>query len=201
MGICGEECVCTSGAAHYSMISARWVFRIQILLKPGTLTPKMADKVKTPRVAYQIVIAHIALFTTSVGSFLTGHHEKWDGSGIPAGLEGEIKFHTGQRRIFSLVDEFVGTQLRSDRPYRPAWSARGCTYKYHIRQSSGIHFDPEGCGKPHHSNLYYPHHIMSYTHIDIIFREPVEKQLHWENRNNFFQTRSFSIYLFIRLII
>jgi HD-GYP domain-containing protein (c-di-GMP phosphodiesterase class II) len=64
------------------------------------------------------------------------HHEKWDGSGYPHGLKGEqIPLAA---RIFALVD--VWDALRSDRPYRPAWSAEKA--KEHIRSLSGVQFDP-----------------------------------------------------------
>lgn len=64
------------------------------------------------------------------------HHEKWDGSGYPQGLEGEdIPLSA---RIFAIVD--VWDALRSDRPYRKAWSKRK-TIQY-IQDQSGKHFDP-----------------------------------------------------------
>ncbi len=65
------------------------------------------------------------------------HHEKWDGSGFPRGLIGEeIPLSA---RIFSIVD--VWDALRTDRPYRTAWSEeRTLTY---IKEQSGKHFDPK----------------------------------------------------------
>jgi PAS domain S-box-containing protein len=64
------------------------------------------------------------------------HHEKWDGTGYPRGLKGqEIPLSA---RLFAVVD--VWDAIRSDRPYRPAWSEEeGLAY---IREQSGKHFDP-----------------------------------------------------------
>jgi putative nucleotidyltransferase with HDIG domain len=64
------------------------------------------------------------------------HHEKWDGSGYPAGLKGEeIPLSA---RIFAMVD--VWDALTSDRPYRKAWSREDA--RVYIRDGSGTHFDP-----------------------------------------------------------
>jgi HD-GYP domain-containing protein (c-di-GMP phosphodiesterase class II) len=64
------------------------------------------------------------------------HHEKWDGTGYPLSLRCEqIPL---EARIFALVD--VWDALRSDRPYRKAWT-REATIEY-IRAQSGSHFDP-----------------------------------------------------------
>ncbi len=64
------------------------------------------------------------------------HHEKWDGSGYPRGLQG--KHIPLAARVFAIVD--VWDALRSDRPYRKAWSHEK-TLAY-IREQSGTHFDP-----------------------------------------------------------
>ncbi len=65
------------------------------------------------------------------------HHEKWDGTGYPRGLEGEqIPLAA---RIFALVD--VYDALTSDRPYRNAWP-RDKVIKY-INDQAGKHFDPK----------------------------------------------------------
>ncbi|KAA3643192.1 MAG: PAS domain S-box protein [Chloroflexi bacterium] len=64
------------------------------------------------------------------------HHEKWNGGGYPRGLEGEqIPLAA---RIFAVID--VYDALRSDRPYRKAWSEEK-TLAY-IAEESGQHFDP-----------------------------------------------------------
>jgi HD-GYP domain-containing protein (c-di-GMP phosphodiesterase class II)/uncharacterized protein YigA (DUF484 family) len=65
------------------------------------------------------------------------HHEKWDGTGYPNGLKGELIPLSA--RIFAVVD--VWDALRSNRPYRPAWSSKK-TAEY-ILQQSGSHFDPQ----------------------------------------------------------
>ncbi|MBI5825478.1 MAG: GAF domain-containing protein [Chloroflexi bacterium] len=64
------------------------------------------------------------------------HHEKWDGSGYPRGLKGEeIPLHA---RIFTIVD--VWDALRSNRPYRKAWSQKK-TITY-IQEQAGKSFEP-----------------------------------------------------------
>ena len=65
------------------------------------------------------------------------HHEKWNGMGYPRGLKGEeIPLAA---RIFAVVD--IWDALRSNRPYRPAWSeAKALEY---IRSMAGRHFDPK----------------------------------------------------------
>lgn len=64
------------------------------------------------------------------------HHEKYDGSGYPAGLaHDKIPF---QARIFAIVDAFDG--LTSDRFYRKRMEVSEAVGV--MEQGSGMHFDP-----------------------------------------------------------
>lgn len=65
------------------------------------------------------------------------HHEKWDGTGYPRGLRGEqIPLAA---RLFAVAD--VWDALRSDRPYRKAWSEKKVLE--HVKSLTGTHFDPK----------------------------------------------------------
>jgi putative two-component system response regulator len=65
------------------------------------------------------------------------HHEKWDGTGYPRGLQGnEIPISA---LLFAVVD--VWDALTSDRPYRKALSEEDAWV--YIREQSGRHFDPK----------------------------------------------------------
>jgi len=65
------------------------------------------------------------------------HHEKWDGTGYPFGLQGsQIPLPA---RIFAMVD--VWDALASDRPYRKAWPPERS--KQYMQENAGTHFDPQ----------------------------------------------------------
>jgi ribonuclease P protein subunit RPR2 len=65
------------------------------------------------------------------------HHERWDGTGYPDGLEGETIPLAA--RVFSVADTLDA--LTTDRPYRPASSFE--LAREEIRASAGTQFDPE----------------------------------------------------------
>ena len=106
-----------------------------ILLKPGKLTPEEWIIMRMhPVYAYEMLSS--IDFLKSAMDIPYCHHERWDGSGYPRGLNGaDIPLSA---RIFSVVD--VWDALFSDRPYRLAWPAEKVWA--HIRSLSGVHFDP-----------------------------------------------------------
>jgi hypothetical protein len=108
----------------------------KILLKPGKLTREEWDIMKMhPIYAYQMLNRIDYLEPALEIPYC--HHERWDGNGYPRRLKGkEIPLSA---RIFAVVD--VWDALRSDRPYRKAWSIKK-TLDY-ISSESGSYFDPE----------------------------------------------------------
>lgn len=110
-----------------------------ILHKPGPLTDEeWALMRKHPVYAYDWLLSIPYLQPALDIPYC--HHEKWDGTGYPRGLRGEeIPLAA---RIFALVD--VWDALRSDRPYRAAWSVE--RVRDHIQSLSGKHFDPNLVG-------------------------------------------------------
>ena len=106
-----------------------------ILNKRGKLNQEEQQIVQQhPQVAYELLKS--IPFLRHALDIPYCHHEKWDGSGYPRGLEGEeIPLAA---RIFSIVD--VWDALTSDRPYRKAWT-RQETLEY-ILAERGRYFDP-----------------------------------------------------------
>ena len=65
------------------------------------------------------------------------HHEKWDGTGYPLGISGNLI--QLEARVFAVID--VWDALKTPRPYRKAWSEEE-VHRF-IRDGAGSHFDPE----------------------------------------------------------
>ncbi len=106
-----------------------------IVLKPGKLTLEEWEIMrKHPQYAYDM-LSPISFLKQAL-DIPYYHHEKWDGSGYPQGLKGDLIPLAA--RIFAVVD--VYDALTSDRPYRPAWIKEEAL-KY-ISTNSGTHFDP-----------------------------------------------------------
>ena len=127
-----------------------------ILLKPGRLTPAEFDIMKTHaaigadaiRKAMQDALAaaddNMAAQASRAFAFLQvareialSHHEKWDGTGYPAGLAGDAIPAAG--RLMALADVFDALTCR--RIYKlPMPIAQACQI---ITEGRGTHFDPD----------------------------------------------------------
>jgi putative two-component system response regulator len=87
----------------------------RILLKPGPLTRDERRVMEQHTVIGERICAPLRSFR-HVLPIIRHHHEKWDGSGYPDGLEGEQIPLTA--RILQITDIFDA--LTTDRPYRQA---------------------------------------------------------------------------------
>lgn len=106
-----------------------------VLLKPGSLNDDEWIIMRKHPVFAQEMLSSIPFLEKAI-DIPYCHHEKWDGSGYPRGLKGEdIPLSA---RIFAIVD--VWDALRSDRPYRPAWTDEEALEE--IKRGKGTHFDP-----------------------------------------------------------
>ncbi len=106
-----------------------------VLLKPGRLTDEEFAKIKRhPEIGAAILDA--VQFPWPVLPVVKHHHEKWDGTGYPAGLAGEAIPRTA--RILSVAD--VYDALTSSRSYREAWAHERALDA--IIHDAGTHFDP-----------------------------------------------------------
>ena len=108
-----------------------------ILLKPGKLDADDWVLMRQhPGMGADIVGQHDDDLLSTAGVIALTHHEKWDGSGYPAGLAGEDIPLPG--RIVAIAD--VLDALLSARPYKPAFSLEE-SMEY-MNAQAGRHFDP-----------------------------------------------------------
>ncbi len=106
-----------------------------ILLKPGPLTPDEWKVMRTHPEIGKRLIEKIPFLRGAV-PIVYSHHEKWDGTGYPRGLNGEA-IPLGAR-IFAVVDAFDA--MTFDRPYSRAIPFDAATAE--IKRCAGAHFDP-----------------------------------------------------------
>jgi two-component system response regulator RpfG len=109
----------------------------QILLKPGRLDPaEWGVMQRHPVIGHDILKGSASKYVRMGALIALGHHEKFDGSGYPNGLEGD---HIPLcARIVSVAD--VYDALTSVRPYKEAWPA-GKAMEW-VGAQAGKHFDP-----------------------------------------------------------
>ena len=108
-----------------------------VLLKPGALDSDEWDLVKSHTTAGAAILAgSLNPLVQMAEEIALTHHERWDGSGYPAGLAGEQIPLAG--RICAVVD--VYDALLSQRVYKQAWSHAQALEA--LRRGSGSQFDP-----------------------------------------------------------
>ena len=107
----------------------------RLLNKPGPLTPDEYEQVKQHTIIGADILAAVPV-PGPLALIVRHHHENWDGTGYPDGLEGEM-IPVGAR-VLSIVDCYDA--LTSDRPYRRALSQGSAIAMIHQRR--GTMYDP-----------------------------------------------------------
>ena len=108
-----------------------------VLLKPGRLDGPQWETMRSHPVIGAEILAGSRSPVVQLGQTIAlAHHERWDGSGYPAGLAGEeIPI---EARICAICDVFDA--LLSERPYKRPWPLQDAIEEIH--RESGHHFDP-----------------------------------------------------------
>jgi GAF domain-containing protein len=108
-----------------------------ILLKPGKLTPEERTIMEQHSVIGAKILGNSdAVILRESEVVAMSHHEKWDGSGYPGGLEGEAIPFVG--RIVAIADVFDA--LSSPRCYKPAFPEEKVLSI--MKEGRETHFDP-----------------------------------------------------------
>ncbi|ARJ65031.1 two-component system response regulator [Magnetospirillum sp. ME-1] len=108
-----------------------------ILLKPGRLTESEFTIMKQhAQLGWEILKNSQSRLVRLAAEIARSHHEKYDGSGYPAGLAGEDIPLVG--RIVAVADVFDA--LTSTRPYKQPWPMDQAVA--FLQEHSGGHFDP-----------------------------------------------------------
>jgi putative two-component system response regulator len=108
-----------------------------ILRKPGPLEEAEWVIMKThPQIGHDILSKSGAQVFQLAAEVALHHHEKWDGSGYPAGLAGEAIPQSA--RLVTLADVFDALSMK--RPYKEPWPVDKIVA--HLDARSGTDFDP-----------------------------------------------------------
>jgi putative two-component system response regulator len=109
-----------------------------VLLKPAKLTPEEFEHVKTHTLIGGRILADSSVPVLQLGQEIAlSHHERWDGSGYPHGLQGDHIPLSG--RIVTVADVFDA--LTHDRPYKHAWPIERALAEITAQRSR--QFDPD----------------------------------------------------------
>jgi len=110
----------------------------RILLKPGRLDAEEFEIMKHHAIyGYELLQGSSSRVLQAGAEIARGHHEKFDGTGYPAGISGtDIPLFS---RIVAVADVFDA--LTSERPYKKAWTLEAAVDL--LVHGSGKHFDPD----------------------------------------------------------
>jgi putative two-component system response regulator len=109
-----------------------------ILKKPGRFTPEEWEVMKThSEIGYGILANSDTRLFRFAAEIALRHHERWDGTGYPGGLQEEEIPESA--RVVAVADVFDA--LTTKRAYKKAWPVEEAVAE--IIQRSGTHFDPE----------------------------------------------------------
>lgn len=107
-----------------------------ILYKPGSLTGDEYSLVKLHSEKGAEIISHIQQLE-NISMIIKYHHERFDGTGYPAGLiSNQIPFYS---RIIAVADAYEA--MTSDRPYRPVLGKELAIEE--LNRYAGCQFDPD----------------------------------------------------------
>lgn len=128
-----------------------------VLGKPAKLTPKERLLMQTHTVLGEQMLGGVSFLRGECTSIVRSHHERWDGTGYPDGLEAE-DIPIGAR-IFAVADALDA--ITSDRPYRAAQSWQFAQDE--IANGSGTQFDPQvvSAFRDRDQALHEIHHVLA----------------------------------------
>ncbi len=107
----------------------------RILLKPGPLNEQDWQTMRQHPEIGQRMLASVPFLDDAI-EIVADHHERYDGTGYPRGLQGDqIPLNA---RVFAVADAFDA--ITTGRPYKPPLTVEEAQRR--IEQSCGTHFDP-----------------------------------------------------------
>jgi HD-GYP domain-containing protein (c-di-GMP phosphodiesterase class II) len=108
-----------------------------LLLKPGPLSTTERTVISRHPIYGYEVLSGLTAITDGVRQVVLHHHERWDGSGYPEGLQGtRIPLAA---RLVSIAD--VYTSLRARRSYKPTLTKREAAAEMELMAGSAL--DPD----------------------------------------------------------